>query len=130
MAKRKQAGRELIEKKFELKTKNSSFKIKKAIQYIKENYRKPRFSSRKVAYALKMHPKAFSRLWREKMRIAFKDFINKLKIEDAKVMLRKTNLYVSQIAVEVGLPPKHFSRIFTLHAGISPAKYRNYKQKK
>ncbi len=50
--------------------------------------------------------------------------INKLKIKEAKKLMREGKLNLSQISLEVGFSSLHyFSRMFKLYEGVSPSEY-------
>jgi YesN/AraC family two-component response regulator len=111
--------------KDETKVIKAHFKLYKAINYIEENYKKPKLSTEEIAFAVGMQYKSFSRIWKKTMNVSVSDFINNLKIEASKTMLRNTPMYISQIANKVGLTHKHFCRLFKSKVGISPNQYRN-----
>lgn len=118
-----------IKEKYRL-DKNTPFKIKHAIKYIIKNYKKPHLSLTEVASAVQMHPNGFSRLWSKIMKTTIRNLVNTIKMEAAKTMLKETNLYVFQIAYELGLKPKRLARIFKSKIGMSPYEYRNSPVKK
>ena len=53
-------------------------------------------------------------------------YLNNLRIEKAKELLRSTDLQVMEIADQVGyFDSKYFSRQFKLAVGLTPAQYRS-----
>ncbi|MDD5530983.1 MAG: response regulator [bacterium] len=106
------------------------FKIQKAIEYIEKNFRNPDLCSKKIASSVNLHPKRFSFLWNTTTKVSLPDFINDIRIENAKKSLIETTDYTSQIAHSVGFDSHNFNRVFKAKMGTSPIKYRNsYSQK-
>lgn len=62
------------------------------------------------------------RLWTHDTPVKY---VQKLRIRKACAMLAGSDQTIKQIAAEVGFANRdHFSRVFTAHTGISPARYR------
>ena len=52
-------------------------------------------------------------------------YVNKLRIEKAKKLLKESSIPVSEIAKQVGIEDSYyFSRLFKKYAGVSPKSYR------
>ena len=52
-------------------------------------------------------------------------YFNRLKMEEAKKLLIKSNMSITDIARELGYgEPKHFGAVFKKHEGVSPTEYR------
>jgi two-component system, response regulator YesN len=101
------------------------FKIRKAIKYIEKNYMNPDLCLKEIAKSVNMHPKSFSFLWNKWLEINMPDFINDIRITNAKRLLIRTADYTSQIAHKVGFNFYHFNRVFKVKIGIPPNQYRN-----
>lgn len=57
-------------------------------------------------------------------------YLNTMRIERSKQLLRQTELSISEIAAKTGFPsPHYFSRLFKAHVGIPPKDFRNQKEK-
>ncbi len=57
--------------------------------------------------------------------MSIREYINKLRIEDAKMLLKNSNLSVTEIALSVGYhDSNYFSNVFKRMMGMSPLKYR------
>lgn len=68
-----------------------------------------------------------SKLIKESTGIAFKTYLNLLKVNRAKELLAQRNQNVSEVAEEVGCKNVNtFIRIFKQHTGITPGKYQSY----
>jgi AraC family transcriptional regulator len=67
----------------------------------------------------------FNRLFRRAVGIPPSQYQIKLRIDEARRLLRETNMTVVTIANEVGYSnPSHFSRVFRKDTGFSPSEYR------
>ncbi len=67
-----------------------------------------------------------SRLFSEKIKISFNDYINMLRINDAKERLVKTDDSVTQIGIAVGYNTiRSFNRAFLSQTEMQPREYRN-----
>ncbi len=72
-----------------------------------------------------IHPVHLAREFRKHHRCSVGQYMRKLRIESASRKLVESELPLAAIAVEVGFANQaHFSRIFKLVTGISPARYR------
>lgn len=68
-----------------------------------------------------------SKLIKESTGIAFKTYVNLLKVNHAKELLAQRNQNVSEVAEEVGCKNVNtFIRIFKQHTGVTPGKYQSY----
>ena len=98
--------------------------IRKAIAYIQENYGSP-LKLEDVAKHVYLNPTYFSEIFKMECKVNFSDYLLDIRIENAKKMLRETDLSVAQIAAKVGYSDaKYFSKIFTKVVGIKPTGYR------
>lgn len=67
----------------------------------------------------------FNRLFKRAIGLAPSQYQIKLRLEEAKRMLRETDESIVSIANKVGYSnPSHFSHMFRKHAGLSPSDYR------
>ncbi|MGI6331852.1 MAG: response regulator transcription factor [Zhaonellaceae bacterium] len=71
-------------------------------------------------------PCHISRLIRKKTGLTFPQYLNKIRLAEAKELLRNSDLDINVIASSVGYNEvSHFNRIFKKTLGLSPSKYRN-----
>lgn len=69
------------------------------------------------------------RLFRQVHGMTIIDYLNRMRIERAKLLLLNTDDPVVEIAMEAGFNSRqHFTRVFTSLEGISPQKYRREKR--
>lgn len=75
-----------------------------------------------------LSPSYFSRLFHREMGEGFTNYVNRQKVELAKVQLRSSNKSISQISSELGyLNISHFINLFKRFEGITPLMYRQHK---
>jgi DNA-binding LacI/PurR family transcriptional regulator/AraC-like DNA-binding protein len=99
--------------------------IDKIIQYLGQEYVKPDLCLKDIASATGISQKRITRLIGEKYKISFKKLLNMIRSTEAKRLLEQTDLYITDIAFQVGYNSRtHFCRAFTRSEGMSPREYR------
>jgi two-component system response regulator YesN len=100
--------------------------IRVAQEYIMKNYSK-QITVRDVAKNVCLSPNYFSTLFKSQTGITFLDYLTRVRMENAKNMLRDSALNISEIAYTVGyMDEKYFSRLFAKTIGIKPTEYRKF----
>jgi two-component system response regulator YesN len=95
------------------------------IKFIQSNYEKD-ITLTEAAEASNLSVHYFSRLFKKEMGITFKEYLTKLRMEDAKRKLKNRDANISRIAKEIGYRnPSYFSKVFKEYEGKSPSEYRN-----
>lgn len=78
-----------------------------------------------VAARVGISTRNFSRRFRSAVDRTPAAFLQQLRIDAARDLLRQTNLAIGEVAARTGYPdPSHFSRVFRSQTGISPLEYR------
>ncbi|MBT1695271.1 chromate resistance protein [Fulvivirgaceae bacterium PWU4] len=87
---------------------------------------------KEISESLNVHPAYLSREFAKYFdNLSFGDYIRKLRIEKSIELLKDAKYQLSEIAYLTGFSDQsHFSRIFKLHTGKSPAAYRKSVLKK
>ena len=99
--------------------------LKKAEYYIRENF-SGKISLKEIAKASGFSAPYFSTIFKEEMGENFSSYLNRLRVEKASYMLTETDLSMSAISGACGFEDQSwFSKIFKLHTGMSPGKYRS-----
>ena len=100
--------------------------ILKAKVYIEQNFASQDTCLNSVAEAVHLSPNHFSTIFSQECGITFIEFLTYVRIENAKKLLRETNMKGSDIAYECGFnDPHYFSFIFKKNTGMSPREYKN-----
>lgn len=95
------------------------------ISYIKA-HKADNITLHEIAAYFYFSPCHTSRLIRKKTGLTFPQYLNKIRLAEAKELLRSSNLDIKKIADTVGYnEASHFNRIFKKTLGLSPSKYRN-----
>ena len=98
-----------------------------AIAYIR-NHPGNMVTMNEMADLCHLSPSYFSRLFHREMGEGFTNYVNRQKVELAKVQLRESNKSISQISAELGyLNISHFINLFKRFEGITPLMYRQHK---
>ena len=110
-----------------LDTEKDTINLKDEIlTFIGKNYPNPELKLADVAKALSMAEDRTS----EEIRIAtgksFKAYLNTIRIEESKRLLKNTAMHISEIAFSVGYNNvQHFNRVFKESVGVAPGTFRD-----
>ena len=99
--------------------------IVRARKYIDENFRS-NIDRNDVAAVTFVTPNYLSKLFKNSMNMNLREYINQLRVEEAKRLLLSTPMSVSEIASYVGYGNiSYFSTVFHKLVGVSPFDWRN-----
>jgi YesN/AraC family two-component response regulator len=97
----------------------------RAKSYIENHYRDVNLSLAELSNVFGLTPSYFSKMYKEKYKVSIPDYINVMRINQAKKLLRDTSQSVQLIAASVGFTESStFIRIFKKIEGITPGVYR------
>lgn len=103
----------------------SSFIVKKALEYIRENYTQ-KLTLADVAEKTYVSQWHLSKLLNKHVGQNFSEILNSKRIDEAKKLLENPAYRIGEISEMVGFVDlAHFSRVFKRQAGISANEYRN-----
>lgn len=98
--------------------------IKKAVDFIEENYMNP-ISISDVSHAVYLSPFHFSRLFKNSTGETIANYVISVRLKKAAEMLISTDIAVGDIAKKVGYNSSaHFHKSFRYNYGITPKEYR------
>lgn len=104
---------------------NLSPAVRVAKKFIKNNYAK-NIGLNDVAQVVNLSPVYFSVLFKKETNANFVDYLNRVRIDAAKEMLREIKYNISEIAGGCGFSDyRYFSKIFKKIVGITPSDYRS-----
>lgn len=99
-------------------------KIRKAVQYIQQNYHMP-LNMAVVSNQISMNYSLFSLLFKQYTGNNFVTYLQSIRIEEAKKLLLETDWKVNEIGRRVGFSDeKHFLKVFKNNVGLSPSEWR------
>ena len=100
--------------------------LKKALDYIDENYMKETLSLNKVSEIVEVSPSYFSTTFSQEMQMTFIEYVTEKRMKQAKKLLRESDMHSGEIAMKVGYKdPHYFSFVFKKTQGCTPREYRN-----
>lgn len=92
--------------------------------YIEENYRSA-LSRESVANAFYISPSYLSHLFQKEANMRFNEYLNHVRLEHAKELLKQYDLKVKEIATHCGFnDSNYFCRLFKQQTNRSPSQYR------
>lgn len=101
--------------------------ILKAKKYIEENYADQNTTLTTVADEVCLSPNHFSTIFSQECKTTFIEYLTNVRIENAKKLLRETDMKGYDIAYECGFSdPHYFSYIFKKNTGLSPREYKGF----
>jgi AraC-like DNA-binding protein len=93
--------------------------------YITANYSRQDLTITEVQNATGIHERKISLLIKKKTELNFKQFLNKIRVSEAKRLLSDTDLQISEIAFKTGYGnASHFNRVFRGFEDCSPNDFR------
>jgi AraC-like DNA-binding protein/ligand-binding sensor protein len=95
-----------------------------ALEYINKNFASE-ISLATVAESAFVHPTHLSKIFSRRMNMRFRDYINHLRVKEAKRLLRESSMLIADISSEVGFSDQsYFDKIFKQLEGLTPNQYR------
>lgn len=99
-------------------------KIRQAVQYMQENFRQS-LNMAQVSNHVSMNYSLFSLLFKQYTGSNFVNYMQKLRLNEAKKLLEETDWRVNEIGRRVGFSDeKRFLKVFKAAVGMSPTEYR------
>ena len=96
------------------------YKVRRAAEYINDNVRED-LTLAMVAKAVSMSPYHFAHVFKQATGLAPHRCVMERRIEQAKSLLRETDLPITEIANKVGYSnPSHFSVVFHRSTSVTP----------
>lgn len=103
---------------------NDNEYIKFAKRYIQENYDQP-ITIKDITNQLYIHNAYFSKLFNEHMGIGFCNYLNIVRVERAKDLLKYSDYQLKDISCKVGFSShSYFNKVFKEVVGLTPLKFK------
>ena len=103
--------------------------LRKAVEYVDENYANETLSLNSVAQAVGVSANYLSAVFSQSMQKTFVEYITAKRMEKARKLLRNTDKTSGEVAFAVGYKdPHYFSFVFKKTQGMSPRDYRGGKK--
>ena len=98
--------------------------VDKAIKFMKKNYFQP-ISAKDVAKAIGVSYSHLAYLFKMEKGCSIIFWLNKLRIEKAKVLLHYSGLEIKEIAAQVGFrSQQYFCKVFKMYLRFTPSEYK------
>lgn len=95
------------------------------LDYIQKNMSDYGLTLNKIAAKFYMNPSYLSRIFKQRKGITFKDYLNRIRMEQALEYVRNTDLKAYAIGEKVGIPDaNYFSTSFKKYIGMSMTDYK------
>ncbi|TKJ35560.1 hypothetical protein CEE39_00770 [bacterium (candidate division B38) B3_B38] len=102
--------------------------LKDVYKYIENNYTRKLYLG-EIAKRACLSKHHFCRVFKTLTGQTVMEYVNNIRIEKAKELLRKTFFSITEICFEVGFTNiSNFNRTFKKIAGVAPSKYRKIQQ--
>jgi len=109
----------------EIKTTNRDYLANKVAKMIEANYKDMNMSTESLASSLGLSGDYIGRVFKFVKGVSIAEYINHVRLEEAKELLNKTNKSVNDIMEEVGFQNNsYFYILFKKHTGVTPIEYR------
>jgi len=107
---------------YEVDTYRFDPRVKAAIRYITDHYAES-IHITEVAKVVSLNPVYFGALFKRETQMAFRDYLNMLRLNQAEDMLRTGEWNVTEVALRCGFGDVfYFSRLYKKHKGIPPSR--------
>ncbi|MGV8983135.1 response regulator [Clostridium sp.] len=112
------------------KSKKSNKLIDDISQYMKLNFGDCELSLSNVAHVFFINPSYLSRIFKKEMVVNFMEYLIKLRLDKAIMLLNNMDLKAYEVGEKVGIPDSsYFSTCFKRYTGFSISEYKKVKEK-
>jgi len=95
-----------------------------ALDYLEKNYKKE-IALSDIAKRVGLSTYYFSHIFKKQLGEGFVTYLNRLRIEKSKILLKKSDLSIAEISYQVGYnDPNYFTRVFKDYEEITPSDYK------
>lgn len=114
----------LFEEQEEMRQSEAARPVRLAKQYVMQHY-KEQITLEDICELVGFSSSYFSVLFKKETGEGFAKYLTRVRMEEAKTLLRETNMPVAEICEAVGYNDrKHFTQTFHKMSGLNPADYR------
>ncbi|MCH4889391.1 response regulator [Acidaminobacter sp. JC074] len=120
-----QTDRVLDEIKNEKVLKNNKDRIMEKIEHYVMSHLQEKITLNDLSAYVHLNPSYLSRFFKQTKGVSLIEYINSLKINQAKYLLLNKDLSIEEIGREIGIEdPYYFNKVFKKAEGMSPSSYR------
>lgn len=100
------------------------------MRYIRKNYRQE-LSLETLGEQFRMNGVYLGQIFKNEVGVTFLKYLTNCRVEEAKRLLKKGNMNISEVAEHVGYKTsQYFSQIFAKAVGIKPQEYKKWSERK
>lgn len=109
---------------FDLRHVRYSAHLSRVLAYLRESFREP-ITLAEAAQAVDLSPGYLGRIFRSELRSSFSRYLQRLRIQEAKRLLKSSSMPVGDVGAATGFSDhSYFSQVFRKETGVSPREYR------
>ena len=109
---------------FDLRHLRYSAHLSRVLTYLRENFREP-ITLSQAAEAVQLSPGYLGRIFRSELRSSFSRYLQRLRIQEAKRLLKSSSMPVGDVGAASGFSDhSYFSQVFRRETGVTPREYR------
>ena len=98
--------------------------IQKAAEYMKANFIE-KLTIDDISQAVYLSPCYLSKIFKQELGCTIMEFLTKIRIEEAKKLLKNPKYNIMQVANEIGFEdPSYFTKVFKRSEGVTPSQYK------
>lgn len=102
--------------------------VAEAVNELKQHYRS-KIKLQDVANRIHVNSAYLGQQFKREMGVSFIDYVHQLRVEEARKLLRRTNMKITDIAFRLGYhDAEYFTQKFRAHTGELPSVYKNKNQ--
>lgn len=114
---------------FDLRHVRYSAHLSRVLEYVRENFREP-ITLRDAADAAGLSAGYLGRIFASEMHVGFTRYLQSVRLDEARRLLRHTTLPVGDVAGECGFTDhSYFAHVFRATTGASPSAFRQRRMK-
>ncbi|MNB76903.1 Bifunctional transcriptional activator/DNA repair enzyme AdaA [compost metagenome] len=99
--------------------------VRQSIDYLYQNYDR-QIRMKELAAAVNLHPGYLHRIFKAHTGFTVTDYLTRIRMEKAKMLLGQSDVPVTEIADYVGIASRqYFHLLFKKYTGVTPVDYRN-----
>ncbi|MDR6880891.1 response regulator [Bacillus sp. 3255] len=120
----KQTAVSLFDLRLSVERNRAAEVIEKVRSYIEEHLGED-LSLVRLASVIHFNPSYLSRLFKQESGVNLSEYIDEIRIEKAKMLLKRDELKIAEVGAQVGYETPHsFTRFFKKSTGVTPVEYR------
>lgn len=124
LSKRKKKGVIITYKSIEIVESNDDSWQEFVINYIGKEYVNPDLTLNNTANYTGKPIKIVSKFIREKFNLSFNQYLNGIRLEEGKKLMKNSNLSLKEISYQIGYSGgNHFTRVFKQYEDVTPTEY-------